>query len=511
MAKEIKNSSSAQSGAAPKEKKKKGNVKKWKIALWIAILAFLALVVAVYVRLSLPYRDHFFKGTVINQIDASDKTVAEVEEEIAKRVEEYTLKVTFRGDVVQEIKAADIGYHFVSDGGAQRIMDGQHFLLWPKGYFWPEEGDVLTESAFDEEKLREVMMAMPEMQADKMEAPADAYVSFEGEAFTVVPETYGTTLDPERVIEAASKAVAESREELNVEEEIEDLYALPSIYQDNEELNAEAAELNELVKASITYQLPSGEQVLDGNTLKDWLVKDESGHYVKDEEIWNAKIAEYVENTAVAMKTVGTDRTFNATGIGEITVGGGTFGWRMNYNEELAQLTEELNNGVITTREPVLISREYSSENNGLGNTYIEVDMTRQHLWYYKDGQLALESDCVTGRMTKKRYTPSGIYYLTYKQRERDLRGEIDPETGEPEYISHVHYWMPFNKGIGFHDATWRSRFGGEIYINSGSHGCVNLPYKFAPLLYEEINAEMPIICYYSGGCKFEQPEEEQA
>ena len=49
-------------------------------------------------------------------------------------------------------------------------------------------------------------------------------------------------------------------------------------------------------------------------------------------------------------------------------------------------------------------------------------------------------------------------------------------------------YWMPFNGGIGLHDASWRSKFGGEIYKNSGSHGCVNLPRSVAETIYNNID-----------------------
>ena len=57
---------------------------------------------------------------------------------------------------------------------------------------------------------------------------------------------------------------------------------------------------------------------------------------------------------------------------------------------------------------------------------------------------------------------------------------------------------MPFNGGIGLHDASWRNSFGGDIYINNGSHGCINLPLEAAEKLYNIINSEMPIIVYKS-------------
>ena len=77
------------------------------------------------------------------------------------------------------------------------------------------------------------------------------------------------------------------------------------------------------------------------------------------------------------------------------------------------------------------------------------------------------------------------------------LRGDKLPN-GRYSYQSHVDYWMPFNGGIGPHDASWRDTFGGDIYINSGSHGCINLPLEAAEKIYGIINNEMPIIVYKS-------------
>ena len=105
-----------------------------------------------------------------------------------------------------------------------------------------------------------------------------------------------------------------------------------------------------------------------------------------------------------------------------------------------------------------------------------------------------MNTACVTGlEGSAKRRTPCGFYYVYMKQRERDLKGEIDPETGEPSYVSHVSYWMPFYYGYGLHDASWRGSFGGSIYTYSGSHGCVNLPTKSAAKMYEVLEVGTPV------------------
>ena len=124
-----------------------------------------------------------------------------------------------------------------------------------------------------------------------------------------------------------------------------------------------------------------------------------------------------------------------------------------------------------------------------IGNTYVEVNLTKQHIWCYKDGALVAEGDIVTGNVSSGWETPQGVYKLKSKERDRILRG--------PGYASPVTYWMPFNGGIGLHDATWRNSFGGSIYKNNGSHGCINLPYNVASKIYNSIKVGDPIVCYF--------------
>jgi len=114
-----------------------------------------------------------------------------------------------------------------------------------------------------------------------------------------------------------------------------------------------------------------------------------------------------------------------------------------------------------------------------------------------RNGGVIVESDFVSGRASMKdRITPAGVFSLYYKERNRVLRGTKQPD-GSYEYESPVKYWMPFNGGIGLHDASWRSKFGGTIYQYSGSHGCINLPTSAAAAIYENIEAGMPVVCFY--------------
>ena len=473
-------------------KKKKGIA--GKIILALFVLALLS-GIGVYGYYAHYYSDKFFPGTTINNMECGGMTADQAEKLIKKKVEDYRIDLKFRGDEIKNFEGQSISYAYAPDGSVEKSQKEQNPLLWVTGYFEPAHYEVEENITYDENALREQVMALDCMQAGAMQAPADAYIAFQNGHFEVVPEVEGTTIDTEAFFNAVKEAVSQSKTELSAEEQ--GVYAQPGVRSNDEALNQQVEELNSLTTASIIYQLPTGEEVLNGNTIRNWLSIDENGHYYKDDAVMQQKIVEYVADMASRVDTVGKERPFMTTSGQEITVGGGSYGWKIDQRQEIAELTKNIANNDQIAREPVYASREVSTENNGFGNTYIEINLTAQELYYYQDGQLVIESSFVSGKMTSDRYTPPGIFTLTYKQKDRVLRGDKLPD-GSYSYESHVNYWMPFNGGIGLHDASWRGSFGGTIYKNGGSHGCINLPYSKAQAIYNIITKDVPILCFYT-------------
>ena len=136
--------------------------------------------------------------------------------------------------------------------------------------------------------------------------------------------------------------------------------------------------------------------------------------------------------------------------------------------------------GNISTKEIKITVREKFK------NTYIIVSIGDQWLTYYQLGKIVLETPVVTG---KNGNTPYGSYYVNNKARGVTLKGpEDDP------YESFVYYWIPFiGSSVGMHDATWRWRFGGDIYTYDPSHGCVNMPLDKAEDLYYMVEIGTPV------------------
>ena len=123
-----------------------------------------------------------------------------------------------------------------------------------------------------------------------------------------------------------------------------------------------------------------------------------------------------------------------------------------------------------------------------LGEEYVEIDIPNQVMTYFKDGEVFLSTDVVTGASWGYP-TPPGLYKVENKDTNCWLSGE--------DYNVHVDYWVGFiGYNIGIHDAKWRTKFGGENYVKNGSHGCVNTPSEAMTQLYEAIEVGVPVLVY---------------
>lgn len=451
-----------------------------------AALAALVLGAAVgvggYVYRSVGYQNTYLPNTVINGMDVSNCTVDEVKDRMASGVRDYSLVLKLREDKSESITGGSIGLHTAFDGSLEEIIRQQNPYLWPRYLLKGPSYDIRTMIVFDEDALDTALDDLDCLDPEKAVQPADAYLSeyISGQGYQVVAENEGTKLNPVLVKEAAVKGVQDLERELDLD--ALGCYEEPAVRSDDSGLAAARDARNRYVNMTVTYTFGNTSEVLDGDTIHQWLSAD-GGQITLDRE----KIAEYVKELGRRYNTAYKKRSFK-TSYGQTVEVSGFYGWRINQAAETEELAGILEAGESLTREPVYAQTAASHDGADYGNTYAEVNLTAQHMFFYKDGEKILESDFVSGSVAKGHTTPPGIFGLTYKQKDAVLKGE--------GYASPVKYWMPFNGGIGFHDASWRSSFGGSIYKSGGSHGCVNMPYAAAKELYENVYAGMPVICY---------------
>lgn len=451
------------------------------VGTWILIIV-LGVLLAGYLFVAAYYHKHFYYGSRINQIDYSGKTVEEVEKSIAEEIASYTVHITGRNGVTAEITAEDMGYHYVSDGQIQKLKDKQNPFQWPLSFFSSEEEKMEATCEYDQELLLESIDSLPFFDPEQIEPPEDAYLDFEEDTYVIVPEKKGTTLDAEKVRQVIRDAIDMNAPNVNLEEA--GCYLAPSITSKQKDITKACKLLNRYGGVTITYDFGDRTEILGPETIREWISVDEDFKVIINED----KIMEYVNYLGYYYTTFSSTREFVRYDGKTIKVKGGDYGWIINRPEEAVQLKKVIQAGKSVTREPVYSQTAVSRNKNDIGSTYIEVNLRKQHLWLFVDGKKIMDSKIVTGNTSRGYDTPAGIYAITYKERDATLVGE--------NYASPVKYWMPFNMNIGFHDANWRNKFGGNLYKTQGSHGCVNMPPAKAKKLYENIQKGTPVVVY---------------
>ena len=326
----------------------------------------------------------------------------------------------------------------------------------------------------------------------------DSYVYEDRDGvFKVMPAFDGNEINTEVLGNAVLKAVKNRETSVSVTDA--GAYITCSVREDDGDLNKEARVQNAFENASFTIDM--GAETV--RTLTPQELREIAGDPLDAQAF--EKLFDRIQRS-YSTKSGSGYRYFKSV-TGEKPVVYTDYGWEMDRELTLLEvepalsrlLADILSGKELTEEDSVTVSAVWLQEavshgERDTGDTFVEVDLTNQKVYLVENGELILESDCVTGTDTNDRRTPPGIFAVRFKSLDRDLVG-YNPD-GTESYRSHVNYWMPFNKNIGLHDAAWRGSFGGTIYKRSGSHGCVNLPLKTARELYPHVYKGMPVIVY---------------
>ena len=432
----------------------------------------------------------FFVNTWINGIDCSGMTVDEVYDAITEEIGTYTLTIVER-DGEETITGTEIDLAERPDRDAiQALLDEQNEadrLTLIRQYFNTYEAEIELICSYDEEKAAACVDALTCLDTDLMTAPVDSELVRGDDGYYITESVLGTTLDAEEaraVIEAALENLEET-----VDLEALGLYTSPTVTETDENLTSQLAQIELLTSACITYDLSDRTYVCDAGVIIDFLIQDEEGNWTVDEDLVHAWVDQMADETDTYQ-----NHTFVTHSGSTVSLPNGNYGWKLYRDTTTADLIEYITTGTVITTEPNYYKKNAKTRaTNDIGDDYVEIDIDNQMVYLYVDGECILETACVTGLASDSdRATPSwGVWALSYKATNQTL-GTLEVQG----YESFVYYWMPFNGGVGLHDATWRSSFGGTIYKTNGSHGCVNLPLAAAKTIYETISAGWPIIVY---------------
>lgn len=460
--------------------------KKQRIILFsgIGVLVFL---MAVYFGFVLFFQSHFLFGTTVNGVKCSGKSIEKAESSIEKQVGSFVMNLEGRDGYKETISGADIDLQVSFDGELETVMKKQNAFGWIGAVFSKPERSIERAISFDEEALEDIFENLECFQQTEVVEPVSATLEYKDGSYEIVKEVLGNRIDKEGFKKALWDAVYDMVVDFVMEER--GCYVLPAVTSDSEKLLTAKENMEKYLKVKITYLFGESTEKVTESEISQWMFLNEDGTVGFDE----AKVREYIDVLGDRYNTYGKPHSFKTSYDGQVVeVTKGHYGWRMNREDETLALIEDIKAGEDKEKEPLWLQKAQVHGESDIGGTYVEVNLTAQHVWFYKDGVLLIDSGCVTGKVSRGWNTPEGIDGITYKDKDAVLRGD--------NYATPVTYWMPFNGNVGLHDATWRNKFGGSIYKNSGSHGCVNLPYKTAKTIFENVEAGIPVIVYSLAG-----------
>lgn len=457
---------------------------------WIGILVLLGSMLVIYLGFSFFFMSHYYFGTTISGVDCGGRNKKQVTEQILNPTVDLTVTLAARDNVKVSVMTEGLDINYTFDDTLYQINASQNGFNWIGALFYNKDYDLPVYITYDEEQLTRELKQLPIFDQKICEVPRDAYIGeyqTDTGAYSIVSETLGNTLNFDktlRSIEDAFTRMVLSQKELVIDLEQTECYEKPLIYSDDSKLVQALQTANTYVSTKITYDWNGQQEVIDGDIIKDWIMVDQTTVNLDEDGIY-----EYLKSLSKKNDTYGKNRMFTTTQGNEIELRSGAYGWKTDVQTETEELVPKIKTGVTEAREPVYRCQGYVKGADDIGDSYVEINLSAQHLYLYEDGAVVFESDFVSGNMSNGCATPAGVFGITYRTKNAVLRGD--------NYETPVHYWMPFNGNIGMHDATWRGAFGGDIYLTRGSHGCINLPLASAERIYGYMKTGFPVICYY--------------
>ena len=430
-------------------------------------------------------------------------------------LEETTVRLTENGETLGTYTLSELG---LAENAKQALTAGLSQLdLLPEADFealglldrlrWlKNEGDTAPDVTLD---LIALDVSKPEQDAHAVsrEAPQDAHLSLEDGKFTVVEAVQGNTLKEGAVFDAISSALkpvtdaGQAPQTIDAELTNVDCYEAPKITTENTTFDIEEAFSDELhgflltvnfqkAAPQLNYDEPS--QKISQQQAENFLTLEADGTVTVDEDAVRALVDGWAEIYDIPY----TKYQFKSEVDGYVPIQFLDVSYEVDreaLTKEICQRLRTLDAGEV---EPSIVCWR-NGEPFDIKDTYIEVDITNQKMTFYKNGERIVFTDVVTG-LPDGHPTITGLYYTYYKTTDIWLDG--------PDYHVFVKYWVSITDLYGLHDASWRTNFGGDIYLYGGSHGCVNTPEEAMKTIYDNVTDGIPILSYHH-----ERPVQEAA
>ena len=419
----------------------------------IAVLGTCLLIAAFYLGGLLYYGSHFLPKTYVNETDVSGMNVADANEKLSALDPSVTV-IEKTDDPSRPLEEkiflrkmnTDISYDTSS------LLKSQNSVLWFTSLFARKDLNCsLFRGTYDPQKADGLCEGLFCMNEENITMPEDATVKIENGEAVIVEAKEGTWIDAETV----NKKIKETIE------------------------NCFSGEGENTVDLTPFYAVPKGSKELQLSSLKEDLQKalDKTVHLIIDpsqeEDLEGTELAELLD---VEENVITVDeeklKSYVSALCSEYDVSSREY-------IDRTSLKNDLEEALVSAQDQTVNVNWIHEQARGL----IEVVISEQMLYYYENDWLVMTSPIVSGNPDITEETIHGRFTVKRMSRDAQLMGR--------DYLEHVDYWIGFDETgrvYGFHDASWRDSFGGDIWLTDPSRGCVNMPTDKVAQLYDYVD-----------------------
>lgn len=486
--------------------------------LQIGLLATAIAVAAVVISTSIFYQGHWFNSTTVNGIDVSNCSYNEAKTKLENAFSDYQIEIKGREQGSLRIAREEIDFKLAIEEDLNRLYDEQHDSYFLFHLFGSKEYNCGVN--YSEKKLTSLIKKSELVKGSssyKIQKPKNAYLEYNKDkgALEIIPEVYGNQLNMDVLSGKLKEAITnlDTSLDLTANSNEETAYKIPTIKQDSKSLVDDMEKYNQVVNHWITWDMGEGQaETITPDRIYKWIHFKKNGKLVVDEK----KVGNWVTKFCTKYRTVGKTRTLKTHSGKKVEIEGGDYGWIINYDKTQKQAvkaiknlqnsddihayidspSEEMKSKLTTTLKPQYLLSAYQKDYENFNDDwnhkrYVEVSLTEQKVYVWKNGKCIYTAKCITGKPTPERRTKTGTFYIKEHTAAKTLVGD--------DYKTPVKFWTRITwSGTGFHSATWQawSRWTPNYYKSHGSHGCVNLSLTDSKKIYELTKTFDPVFIY---------------
>ena len=450
---------------------------------------FVSLVLLLYFVLFFVYSNIFLSNTTINGVYVGNKTVYSAFDAINNNLKNYCICLE-SNDNTYEINLFDVGASVqVSKKDIETELERQNHFEFINAWFLKKNNiDLNYDVKYNKKKILSCVKAF-DLNRNR-EKPTDAKIGIKDNDLVLLNEIETNYIDLNRVVSAVDDAMKHGVHRINIEQK--DFYTKPCVYK--KDLEGSYEQLDRIINKKITLNHIKSSVTLTGKDIFEFVKFDKKYDF---KSFNKNKIQNFVSTFAQKYDTLNSPHMFKTHAGKRIRAEAGTYGFETNVEATSVALLDALKSKRKTIDVDVVYSStgfgsvKYSKTNSDIGSTYVEISLSDQHMWFYKNKKLLVETDVVTGNDDGVHNTPKGVWFVFSKKSPTILKGD--------DYETQVQYWMALTySGVGIHDSVWRSNYeyGGSTYKYNGSHGCINTPYDKVGKIYNNIEPGTPVVIY---------------